>query len=97
MQVIKWLNNRYLIISYHSQTTKIETHTLDFIEGENICLIEKHQNFIFFANDLKFISILHTDVSKEIFYALTHTHERIDGELYENGLIIGNMKTGSII
>ena len=40
---------------------------------------------------------MYLDQEKEIFYAVTHTHQRVDGELYENGLIIGSMKTGNLI
>ena len=56
--------------------------------------IQPFANFEFLTQNPFLKEIYFTDFEKEVFYAITYEHSRIDGELYENGIIVGSMKTG---
>lgn len=72
MQVVAWLSDQYLVITYANDSRQMTTFLME--KMDNLFSFHKFHNFNVFADDINFSSIIHTDLNKEIFYALTQTH-----------------------
>lgn len=104
MQICPYLENTYMIITSSKTTSKITAYRMSGLFQDTVGNVPQN-NFIFTLIDAgqssflkqNFHKMLYVNVKDEIFYAITHQHQVVDGDIYFNGLIIGNLRTGKLV
>lgn len=105
MQVLKWLDDSYLILVAQLETGALSAIKMHVNNQNSHGVVTNNFSYHFQPTSYPFLNtlhpqplkLIHINLQEETFYALTHVHQRIDGELYENGFMIGSMRTGQII
>lgn len=101
IQICEYIEQSYLIIVSCKVTGKLRAYSLSGLTDKTMGSVAQN-TFQFkqveeqkcrFLTD-NFIKVLYVNTKDEILYVLAHKHQIVDGEIYFNGLIIANLRTG---